>query len=400
MSTTEMNPELSVKSRYSLAASEREPELCCAVDYDPRYLSVIPEEILERDYGCGDPSKYLRQGETVLDLGSGGGKICYIASQVVGSEGRVIGVDMNDDMLALAEKHRSPIGDALGYHNVEFHKGKIQDLDLDYGRLEARLEAHPVGTPDDLDAIEQWKARERREHPMVSTASVDVVVSNCVLNLVDPRAKSVLFQEMHRVLKRGGRVAISDIVSDEDVPEHLRADPELWSGCISGAFREDLFLKAFEEAGFYGIEILARDEKPWQTHESRLLPEREHHGERHVHGEERDQKRLRRREELGTVVPHCPAAREDKGEDEPSEVQATPRLELGDGKDADVQNDVVREQRDVASLPCRGEHRSEEASDRAQHGQCARVLENGEEGGEHHERHQEEKRGRGGNQVV
>ncbi len=265
MSTTEMNPELSVKSRYSLAASEREPALCCAVDYDPRYLSVIPEEILERDYGCGDPSKYLRRGETVLDLGSGGGKICYIASQVVGSEGLVIGVDMNDDMLSLAEKHRLSIGDALGYHNVEFHKGKIQDLTLDYGRLEARLEAHPVGTPDDLDAIEQWKARERREHPMISTASVDVVVSNCVLNLVDPRAKSVLFQEMHRVLKRGGRAVISDIVSDEDVPEHLRADPKLWSGCISGAFREDLFLKAFEDAGFYGIEILARDEKPWQT---------------------------------------------------------------------------------------------------------------------------------------
>ena len=265
MSTTEMNPELSVKSRYSLAASERVPELCCPVDYDPRYLSVIPEEILERDYGCGDPSKHLRPGETVLDLGSGGGKICYIASQVVGSEGRVIGVDMNDDMLALAEKHRLSIGDSLGYHNVEFHKGKIQDLALDYGRLEARLEAHTVGTPDDLDAIEQWKARERREHPMIPTASVDVVVSNCVLNLVDPRAKSELFQEMHRVLKRGGRVVISDIVSDEDVPEHLRADPELWSGCISGAFREDLFLKAFEEAGFYGIEILARDEKPWQT---------------------------------------------------------------------------------------------------------------------------------------
>ena len=76
MATTEMNPERAVKSRYSQAATARERELCCPVDYDPRYLSVIPEEILERDYGCGDPSKHLRPGETVLDLGSGGGKIC------------------------------------------------------------------------------------------------------------------------------------------------------------------------------------------------------------------------------------------------------------------------------------------------------------------------------------
>jgi SAM-dependent methyltransferase len=100
---------------------------------------------------------------------------------------------------------------------------------------------------------------------MVPTASVDVVVSNCVLNLVRPQDKSELFREMHRVLRKGGRVVISDIVSDEDVPAYLQADAELWSGCLSGAFREDLFLTAFEEAGFYGIQVLKRDEKPWQT---------------------------------------------------------------------------------------------------------------------------------------
>jgi SAM-dependent methyltransferase len=100
---------------------------------------------------------------------------------------------------------------------------------------------------------------------MVPTASIDVVVSNCVLNLVRPEDKTALFKEMHRVLKKGGRAVISDIVSDEDVPTHLQADPELWSGCLSGAFREDLFLEAFEEAGFYGMRILKRDEKPWQT---------------------------------------------------------------------------------------------------------------------------------------
>jgi len=264
MATTKMNPEGAVKSRYSRAAAEQERALCCPVDYDPQYLSVIPDEILERDYGCGDPSKHLHAGETVLDLGSGGGKICYIASQVVGPEGRVIGVDMNDDMLSLARKYRQSVGDLLGYHNVEFRKGKIQDLALDQERLEAHLESHPVRTVEELAAVGLWQEKERRENPMIPTASIDVVVSNCVLNLVEPESKTQLFREMHRVLKKGGRVVISDIVSDEDMPEHLQADPDLWSGCISGAFREDLFLEAFEDAGFYGIEILARHERPWQ----------------------------------------------------------------------------------------------------------------------------------------
>jgi SAM-dependent methyltransferase len=92
-----------------------------------------------------------------------------------------------------------------------------------------------------------------------------VVVSNCVLNLVKPQDKQKLFSEIFRVLRRGGRTVISDIVSDEDVPENLKADPNLWSGCISGAFREDLFLEAFEQAGFYGTRILERQQDPWRT---------------------------------------------------------------------------------------------------------------------------------------
>ena len=87
---------------------------------------------------------------------------------------------------------------------------------------------------------------------------MDTVVSDCVLNLVRPGEKVKLFSEIHRVLRRGGRAVISDIVCDEDVPAHLQADPELWAGCISGAMREDLFLQAFEAAGFYGISILVR----------------------------------------------------------------------------------------------------------------------------------------------
>ena len=257
--------EHAVKERYSRAASAKEDALCCPVEYEQRHLDAIPKEILERDYGCGDPSKHLRPGETVLDLGCGGGKICYIAAQVVGAEGKVIGVDMNDEMLDLARRYCQEIGDRLGYHNVAFHKGKIQDLALDYGKLEQYLTDHPVTTASALEALESWKEDQRRKHPMVPTASVDVVVSNCVLNLVRPQDKTELFREMHRVLRKGGRAVISDIVSDEDVPAYLQADAELWSGCLSGASREDLFLTAFEEAGFHGIQVLKRDEKPWQT---------------------------------------------------------------------------------------------------------------------------------------
>lgn len=265
MPTPIANVEQAVKKRYSRAASVQEKALCCPVDYDRRYLEIIPREILERDYGCGDPSRYLNQGETVLDLGSGGGKICFIAAQIVGAGGKVIGVDLNDEMLSLANRYRKKIAARLGYHNVTFHKGKIQDLALDYGKVQNYLSDHPVSGLEDLEAFEAWKKEQRRYNPMIPSASVDVVVSNCVLNLVNPEDKKILFQEMHRVLKKGGRSVISDIVCDEDVPAQLQDDPELWSGCISGAFREDLFLRAFEEAGFYGIRIIKRDQKPWQS---------------------------------------------------------------------------------------------------------------------------------------
>lgn len=100
---------------------------------------------------------------------------------------------------------------------------------------------------------------------MIPDESIDCVVSNCVLNLVRPEDRRQLFVEIFRVLRLGGRVAISDIVADEDVPDHLQNEPELWSGCVSGAFREDRFLTAFEDAGFYGIRIAARQFEPWRT---------------------------------------------------------------------------------------------------------------------------------------
>jgi arsenite methyltransferase len=260
-----LDAEASVRDRYSKAAAAREDALCCPVDYDPRYLAVIPKEILERDYGCGDPSAYVREGETVLDLGSGGGKICYIAAQVVGATGRVVGVDANDEMLALAGAHREAIGDRLGYHNVEFRKGRIQDLGLDLAAVDRYLAESPARSADDLGRLETFCAALRRERPLVADASVDVVISNCVLNLVRPEDKVRLFDEIFRVVRVGGRVAVSDIVSDEDVPLELQRDPELWSGCVSGAFREDLFLEAFDRAGFHGMRIVKRDDRPWRV---------------------------------------------------------------------------------------------------------------------------------------
>ncbi len=265
MSTPTLNAETAVKDRYASGALTREAALCCPVEYDPQYLKVIPQEVIERDYGCGDPSQYLRAGETVLDLGSGTGKICFIASQVVGAQGKVIGVDMTDEMLDVARRHAPTVAERIGYANVEFRKGRIQDLGLDLERLDLALREHPIADAASFLQADELTADLRLKHPLVADQSVDVVVSNCVLNLVDARAKGRLFEEIFRVLKVGGRAVISDIVSDEASPEHLQNDPELWSGCISGALTEKGFLEAFEDAGFYGVRLLKRDVEPWQT---------------------------------------------------------------------------------------------------------------------------------------
>jgi SAM-dependent methyltransferase len=228
--------EREVKQRYAEGAKEAEAALCCPVDYDPQYLKVIPPEILERDYGCGDPSRWVGDGETVLDLGSGGGKICYILSQKVGPRGRVIGIDVNDSMLALARKHQDAIAKTLGYSNVEFRKGRIQDLALSLEKVEEWLREWPIETVEELQSFEAECDRLRRESPLVPDDSIDVIVSNCVLNLVKPADKTKLFAEMFRVLKRGGRAVISDIVCDEPPTEAIKNDPKLWSGCSAGAF--------------------------------------------------------------------------------------------------------------------------------------------------------------------
>ncbi|HEY9616345.1 MAG TPA: methyltransferase domain-containing protein [Microcoleaceae cyanobacterium] len=258
--------EQAVLQRYESGAKQPEAALCCpTTNYQADFLALLPQEIIEKDYGCGDPTRYVSPGETVVDLGSGAGKNCYILAQQVGATGHVIGVDFNAEMLALSRKYLDEMAGKLGYRNTAFVKGKIQDLALDLDLAQSWLAQHPITTIEHLAAFEAECDRLRREQPLIASDSVDVVISNCVLNLVRPQDKQQLFQEIYRVLKRGGRAVISDIVCDEDPTAEILHNPDLWSGCIAGAFREDSFLEMFEQAGFYGIEILVRQPDPWQV---------------------------------------------------------------------------------------------------------------------------------------
>ncbi|BAQ61949.1 methyltransferase [Geminocystis sp. NIES-3708] len=257
--------EKSVLERYEEGAKNYQPSLCCPTEYDSQFLRIIPDEIIAKDYGCGDPTKYVNQGEIVLDLGSGAGKNCYIIAQKVGKNGQVIGVDFNDEMLKLAQKYQSKISDKLGYKNTHFVKGKIQDLKLPLDKVESWLKNNPINNLEQLRIFETECDYLRQEETLIKDNSIDIVVSNCVLNLVKPNDKKQLFDEIYRVLKTNGKAVISDIICNEDVPLEMVKDPELWSGCISGALREDKFIKMFEKAGFKQIEILAKQNEPWQV---------------------------------------------------------------------------------------------------------------------------------------
>ncbi|HEV2995272.1 MAG TPA: methyltransferase domain-containing protein, partial [Chthoniobacterales bacterium] len=136
--------ETIVRQRYAAGAKERADKLCCPVDYESEYLKVIPQEVVERDYGCGDPTRYLRKDDIVVDLGSGTGKICFIAAQIVGPKGKVVGVDMTDEMLEVARRNAPIVAERIGYANVEFRKGRIQDLALDLELLDRQLKRNPI----------------------------------------------------------------------------------------------------------------------------------------------------------------------------------------------------------------------------------------------------------------
>jgi len=191
------------------------------VGFDPSLLEVIPKEVIERDYGCGNPTHWVREGDTVLDLGSGSGKNAFICAQIAGRSGRVIGIDRNHDMLALARGAAPLVAAKLGFANVSFVEGAIEDLGPISGGGSA----------------------------LVADESVDLVLSNCVLNLVNPAARSHLLKEIRRVFRPGGRIAISDIVCDREVPLALQQDPELWSGCISGCLARGRLPRRLQGAG-------------------------------------------------------------------------------------------------------------------------------------------------------
>lgn len=260
-----MTVEAGVLERYSKGAESQQADLCCPVDYDRSLLALLPQEIIDKDYGCGDPSRYVKQGDVVLDLGSGSGKICYMAAQLVGETGKVIGVDMNDDMLGLARKYQTEMAEKLGSDRVQFVKGQIQDLALDLAAMDEHLQQNPITKAEDVIHLRVWQEQQRQTAPLIADNSVDLVVSNCVLNLVHDSDKQQLIQEIFRVTKPGGRVAISDIVSDEAVPEHLKQDAHLWSGCISGALHEHDFLEAFVAAGFIAVKYDKWESQPWRV---------------------------------------------------------------------------------------------------------------------------------------
>src|SRR5215469_18785591 len=172
--------ETIVRQRYAAGAKERADKLCCRVDYDSEYLKVIPPEVTERDYGCGDPSRHVHEGETVLDLGSGTGKICFIAAQIVGPKGKVIGVDMTDEMLEVARRNAPIVAERIGCANVEFRKGRIQDLALDLELFDRQLKEHPITNAKSFVAADALAEELRVKHPLVASDSIDVVVSSCV----------------------------------------------------------------------------------------------------------------------------------------------------------------------------------------------------------------------------
>ena len=232
-----INQTKAVDARYGSAAQEKEVCLCTPVSFNPKLLEIIPSEIIDRDYGCGDPTRWVKERDKVLDLGSGGGKNAFICAQVVGKSGAVIGIDRNLEMLQLASKAIPEVSKRLGFSNVSFHKGDIEFLDK----------------------------IEYNNSPLIPNASIDIVLSNCVLNLVNPSNRYTLLANIRKVLKPNGRIAISDIVSNRTVPISLQKDPELWSGCISGAWQEDKFLEDFRDLGFQDVCYADRSNTPWKT---------------------------------------------------------------------------------------------------------------------------------------
>lgn len=212
-------------SSTSCCSPSSESSDCCGPEskfYSLDLIADLPADVSDFSLGCGDAVSLaaLQPGETVVDLGSGGGLECFIAAKQVGETGHVIGVDMTPEMLARARE----AGARMGLANVEFREGYIEQMP-------------------------------------VADATVDVIMSNCVINLSPDKPR--VLGEMHRVLKSGGRIAISDIVTKGQIPNVLKANMELWSACASGALPVAEWEDGLRELGFTDIQIVPNG----KTHE-------------------------------------------------------------------------------------------------------------------------------------
>ncbi len=207
-----------VKKKFAKAAHDPVKDYYCPTGYDPKDLEHIPDEVLQVSYGCGNPAALsdIKEGETIVDLGAGGGIDCFIAAKKLGRKGRIIGIDMTDEMIGTAAASAEKVAKVLGYNVVEFRTGNIMNL--------------PVGDN-----------------------SADLVISNCVINLTENKTK--VLDEIFRILKPGGRFIISDIVSDKPVPGYMKRDKELWNACLSGALTDRRFIAAAESAGFPHVQL-------------------------------------------------------------------------------------------------------------------------------------------------
>ena len=206
---------------YVQAAENPNTEILNPTQYDDDELSFIPEEARVRSYGCGSPvgDADLSPGETVVDLGCGAGIECFIAADRVGAAGQVVGVDMLPQMLQRAERAADKVADELGYRNVNFEQGTLEELPI-------------------------------------AESSVDVVVSNCVINLCEHKRQ--VLQEIHRVLKPGGRLVISDIASETDIPIDIQYNERLRGECLGGAFRQDRLFELLADVNFRQATVLKR----------------------------------------------------------------------------------------------------------------------------------------------
>jgi SAM-dependent methyltransferase len=231
-----------VKGRYARIAKQDQKSCCpsCAcgassllqaevIGYSSEDLEHIPEESV-MGLGCGNPTAIadLKTGEVVLDLGAGAGVDVFVAANKVGPTGRVIGVDMTEEMVDKAKS----IAIEHGYHNVEFRLGEIENLP-------------------------------------VEGESVDAIISNCVINLSPDKSK--VFQEAYRVLKPEGRLTVSDIVSEENLPAEIKDNLDAWAGCIAGALEQQEYLRKIKKAGFENVQVLSSKEFYIEGEESQIL---------------------------------------------------------------------------------------------------------------------------------